>query len=195
VGETLDVVLLDVNHDDYYAHSGPQWDVQDSTWLVHLPYRRLHAAVEGSGSLVETPATLECARGCDADLEDGLQVQLTAVPEPGWLFTGWSGDCSGAAPLCALTMDAPKTVTAQFAQARRLAVAVRGRGRVTSRPGGISCPGRCAQTFAPGTAVTLVARALRGYRFAGWSGACRGARGCTVRLDGNLRVSALFRRT
>ena len=29
-------------------------------------------------------------------------------------FEGWSGDCSGAGPTCALTMDADKTVQANF---------------------------------------------------------------------------------
>lgn len=195
VGETLDVVLLDVNHDDYYAHAGAWWDVQDSAWLVHLPYRRLHVVIEGSGSLAEVPATLECPRGCDVELEDGFQVQLAPVSEPGSLFAGWTGDCGGTAPTCALTMDAPKSVTARFVQVRRLAVSVHGRGRVTSRPAGISCPGRCAGSFASGTAITLAARPVRGYRFAGWSGACRGRGGCVVRLDRDVRVTAAFRRT
>jgi len=193
-GETLDVALLDVNHDDYYAHSGTWWDVQDSGWLVHLPYRRLHARFDGEGSLAARPPTLACAGGCDVDLEDGLQLELVAAPASGWLFAGWSGDCAGVSTSCAVTMSADRSVTARFVAARRLGISVRGRGRVTSRPAGIACPRTCAATFASGTLVTLVARPARGRRFAGWSGSCRGRRACTLRLQRDALVAARFTR-
>jgi hypothetical protein len=32
----LSTKVLDFGHDDYYAHSGPWWDVQDSPFLEHL---------------------------------------------------------------------------------------------------------------------------------------------------------------
>ena len=35
-GVALSTKVLDFNHDDYYAHSGPWWDVQDSLFLDHL---------------------------------------------------------------------------------------------------------------------------------------------------------------
>jgi hypothetical protein len=47
---------------------------------------------------------------------------------------------------------------------------------------GISCPGSCSKTFAPGTAVTLVATAPAGSTFTGWSGACTGTGPCTVNV-------------
>jgi uncharacterized protein (DUF362 family) len=44
----------------------------------------------------------------------GDVVQLTAVPESGWNFSGWSGDLDGTLNPENLTMNSDKTVTATF---------------------------------------------------------------------------------
>jgi uncharacterized repeat protein (TIGR02543 family) len=41
-------------------------------------------------------------------------VQLTAVPNEGYLFQDWSGDADGTANPLTITMDADKHVTANF---------------------------------------------------------------------------------
>jgi hypothetical protein len=41
-------------------------------------------------------------------------VTLTAVPDTGYAFAGWGGDCTGAASPFILTMDADKACTATF---------------------------------------------------------------------------------
>ncbi|MDI6791578.1 MAG: fibronectin type III domain-containing protein [bacterium] len=46
--------------------------------------------------------------------ESGQSVTLTAVPAPGYTFSGWSGDLSGITNPANLTMSAPKSVTANF---------------------------------------------------------------------------------
>jgi len=45
----------------------------------------------------------------------GAVVQLSATANPGYQFTGWSGDVSGSAVPASVTMAAPHTVTATFA--------------------------------------------------------------------------------
>jgi uncharacterized repeat protein (TIGR02543 family) len=45
----------------------------------------------------------------------GEQVQLTAVPSPGWRFVQWSGDLTGTNPVATLTIDGPQAITATFA--------------------------------------------------------------------------------
>lgn len=42
-------------------------------------------------------------------------VNLTAVPDPGFSFTGWTGDASGTTNPLAVLMDANKTIGANFA--------------------------------------------------------------------------------
>ncbi len=41
-------------------------------------------------------------------------VNLTAIPESGWQFEGWTGDLSGGVSPSSITMNADKTVTATF---------------------------------------------------------------------------------
>ncbi len=44
----------------------------------------------------------------------GTVVTLTATPDAGWYFSGWSGDLSGAANPAQVTMNADKAITATF---------------------------------------------------------------------------------
>ena len=44
----------------------------------------------------------------------GATATLTAVPDPGYRFTGWTGDASGTQNPLTITMDADKTVGATF---------------------------------------------------------------------------------
>ncbi len=44
----------------------------------------------------------------------GTVVTLTALPQAGWTFTGWSGDLDGDASPVAITMTGHKTITATF---------------------------------------------------------------------------------
>ena len=68
----------------------------------------------------------------------------------------------------------------------------KGKGSVTSSPSGISCGKACSHGYAYGTSVTLKAKATGGSRFAGWSGACKGTRSCTITTSGDATVNAKF---
>jgi len=46
----------------------------------------------------------------------GTSVQLTAVPDPGWTFSHWSGGLTGSTNPDSITMADNKTVTAHFTQ-------------------------------------------------------------------------------
>jgi hypothetical protein len=189
---SLGTTLLDVGRDDYYGHNGSWWDTQDSQWLIHLPQFPLRTSVEGSGELTINVETY-CAAGCTLTLDNGFDIRLAGVAADGWRFARWRGDCSGG-EACILTMDGQKTVTAVFERApQAVRVSVQGKGRVTSSPTGISCPGSCSHAFAAGAVVRLTARPARGRRFAGWSGDCTDRRPCTVRTDRVRSVRATFR--
>lgn len=69
-----------------------------------------------------------------------------------------------------------------------------GSGVITSAPGGISCPGiACGFLFDNGTTITLTATPNAGSSFGSWAD-CPSASGniCTVVLDGNINVRAIF---
>jgi uncharacterized repeat protein (TIGR02543 family) len=74
----------------------------------------LATAVEpsGAGMISRTPDQLTYAVGSS--------VSLHAMPAPGYVFAGWSGDLSGRTNPATVTMSDNKTVTATFAtQAKR----------------------------------------------------------------------------
>jgi len=54
--------------------------------------------------------------------DSGQSVTLTAVPEVGQVFLGWSGDAAGTANPLTLTMDSNKTITAQYSKSPQLTI-------------------------------------------------------------------------
>ena len=73
-----------------------------------------------------------------------------------------------------------------------ISVAKSGRGTVTSTPAGIACGKTCAHGYAYGTSITLRAKAPKGSKFSGWSGPCKGSKGCTVNATDDITVDASF---
>jgi peptidoglycan/xylan/chitin deacetylase (PgdA/CDA1 family) len=67
----------------------------------------------GTGTVTSSPTGINCGGTCAADFNSGTVVTLTATPDSGMLFTGWSGDCSGTGT-CSVTMGAAHNVAAGF---------------------------------------------------------------------------------
>ena len=147
----------------------------------------------GSGVVSSVPAGIQCGSSCSANFPLSSTVQLTATPDPGSSFAGWSGACSGTGP-CVVTVDGPAQVTATFERVYYgVSVSVNGQGSVTSSPPGISCGTDCDESFASGTVVTLTATPGPGATFAGWTGACASAgSSCALVVDGPKTVDAAF---
>ena len=68
----------------------------------------------GAGTVASNPAGVSCGASCTASFSSGTAVTLSATPEPGSEFSGWSGACSGTGE-CRVTMSATRRVTATFA--------------------------------------------------------------------------------
>jgi hypothetical protein len=66
----------------------------------------------GGGTVTSSVGGVNCGTTCSAILLHNTPVSLTATPNPGFAFAGFGGACSGLT--CALTLDANKTVTANF---------------------------------------------------------------------------------
>ena len=77
---------------------------------------KLSVAKSNSGTVVSTPAGINCGNTCTASYAAGNAVTLTATPPPGLAFLGWSGACSGAVPSCTVTMNADTKVQANFSK-------------------------------------------------------------------------------
>jgi hypothetical protein len=144
----------------------------------------------------DATGAVDCGSTCQGVFQTGQSVTLTATPDPGSVFTGWSGGgCSGTSPTCVLTVAADTTVTAGFAKKRfGLVVHKVGRGTVVTSPAGIACGTRCRGAFVVGP-VTLTARPAPGYRFSRWTGACRGSKPvCRFTLAAKASATAMFAR-
>src|SRR5882724_657161 len=117
----------------------------------------------------------------------GTKVTLTAAPDPGFLFTGWAGDCSGNSVTCVVTMDLPKSVTATFTAQYTLFLTTLGGGSIAAQPAPV------VGKYAAGTVVTLTATPAPGSWFTSWSGACTGSSNpCNVTMDAAKSVTATF---
>jgi len=153
---------------------------------------QLSVATSGSGTV--SGGAIACPGTCEASEWLGDTVTLTATPDPGSTFTGWSGACEGSGP-CEVTIDGDQAVTANFASLPppvdvTLTVTVVGQGSVSG--GGIDCPGICGVSKAAGSTVTLTATPAAGSTFTGWSGACAGTGPCELTMDSDEEVSASF---
>ena len=75
---------------------------------------RLDVRKTGDGDGTVRNRGFACGPFCYIEYPIRHQVTLTATPDPGSEFTGWSGaGCSGTGP-CEFLMDGPYTVTANF---------------------------------------------------------------------------------
>ena len=50
----------------------------------------------GAGTVVSNPGGIDCGTTCSASFAGGAAVGLTAIPESGSTFAGWSGACTGS---------------------------------------------------------------------------------------------------
>lgn len=136
----------------------------------------------------------------------GQVVTITAEPESGWRFTGWSGDQAGTQNPYSFSIDRDLVITSTFmleeslddppgdgppgdpapdpVDAPIVEVQVAGAGLVERVPPG---------PYEPGQAITLTAQAESGWAFASWSGALQGQQNPqAVTLTTTLAVTATF---
>jgi hypothetical protein len=85
------------------------------TLLNYVPDSPLQVARVGSGTVSSLDGRIACGLDCTELYPAASTVTLAANPAFGWVFTGWSGACSGSARQCTLTMSQARNVTATFA--------------------------------------------------------------------------------
>ncbi len=167
---------------DDAAWSTTNWTNIDATASFSedcsIVYYSLTVNTTGNGSVSPSSGTYA----------DGTVVNLTATPDAGWEFAGWSGDLTGTNNPATITMDADKTVTATFTRIQHtLTVNTTGNGSVSLSPAG--------GTYDEGTTVTLTATPDAGWEFAGWSGDLTGTNNpATITMDADKTVTATFTR-
>ena len=144
----------------------------------------------------------------------GDRVSVTAQPSSGYLFAGFTGDCSGTGS-CSVLMDQPRNVTANFNRIPT-PTPVPPTPRIVPTPipsptpvatpkivgyilttvsnpsgGGLVFPSG-TYTYPEGAFMIIEATPSSGYTFSNWAGDCSGAGACTVTMNGPMSVTAVF---
>jgi Domain of unknown function (DUF1929)/Divergent InlB B-repeat domain len=136
-------------------------------------------------------------------------VTMTASPDPGSSFAGWSGACTGTGSTCKVTMTQARSVSATFSGQGLPSFALNvvgggnGNGSVQSQPGptpaidcgitaGTAGSGTCSGSYQSGTSITLIASGASGHTFDGWDGDCSGTGNCVLSITANRSVTAIF---
>ena len=167
------------------------------TYVVPARHVTVEKVGTGTGLVEDAAHAIDCGSACSGEFLQGATVSLTATPDPGSTFSGWSGGaCAGTAPTCSVTVTNDIPVTAEFTRTLvTLRVSRVGRGAVTSLPRGITCGRACSHRFVPGP-LKLTAKPSKGWRFARWQGACRGTKpSCQLTLTRTSSVAAIFTKT
>ncbi|MFL2632583.1 MAG: lectin-like domain-containing protein [Candidatus Marivariicella sp.] len=131
---------------------------------------RLSVVAKGNGSVKEE--LVSAGRG---DYSSGSVVKLTAVPDTGYYFTGWSGDVTGTDNPIDVTVGSEKEITATFEiLVLDLEVIVKGEGQVSQaivEGTGAENENRSTVTqYEYGTIVELTPTPSDGMAFISWSG-------------------------
>ena len=153
--------------------------VQRTVFELTLPAYTLSISTDGQGSVEVDPQ--------ETGYTYGEEVDLTAIPEPGWSFTQWGGDISGSTNPTTIAMTGNKVVTATFTQCvytLNIAVDPVAGGSVGAVP---------SPPYYYGAVVTLTASENPGYSFDHWSGDASGSNPVTtVTMTGDKSVTAHF---
>jgi List-Bact-rpt repeat protein len=154
----------------------------------------------GGGTVTSSPSEINCGGDCSETYLDGTVVTLTATPDGTSTFTGWTGCDSPSGNQCTMTMNANKTVNAEFTRITFNLQVNRtmpngSSGTVTSSPSGINCGSDCDESYVTGTEVTLTATADSSSLFVSWS-SCDSVVGnqCTVTMSSAKTVTATFKK-
>lgn len=142
---------------------------------------------ESQGGKVQI--TLPTGDDPDADLPyynvpDGRLVQ--AIANPGWTFTGWTGDLISLDNPAAARLDSSKVIVGHFAPGFSVNLDVQDGGSVTRTPE--------QPSYASNSVVQLEAHPQAGFTFAGWStpSGIKSDNPLSITVTSNVTVAARF---
>jgi hypothetical protein len=91
---------------DYHLNSDNKSDHKAISYSLEI--------MTTNGSIISRPSGIDCGSTCSKNFLEGVSIQLIATPDSKYMFTGWSGDCSGLTNLVTVTMDNDRICLASF---------------------------------------------------------------------------------
>ncbi len=79
--------------------------------------RTISLTKSGNGTVSSNPAGISCGASCTASyvsFNAGTAVNLTASPDAGYVFSGWTGACTGTSNTCIVNLSDNRTIAANF---------------------------------------------------------------------------------
>jgi hypothetical protein len=183
--------------EDVEIHPAYPTDLPESRAVIEITFPLTVSRIgSGSGTVSSFPAGIRCGEDCTHRFNHGVVVELTATPDSGSRFIGWSGLCTGFGS-CYIYMGEASTVTAHFLSDDTNTLTIfrigDGSGTVSSRPTGINCGVDCSETFPLDTIVILTPIPASGSFFSGWFGTtCIGTGYCAFFMDGARDIFVSF---
>ncbi|MDM8566988.1 choice-of-anchor D domain-containing protein [Candidatus Halobeggiatoa sp. HSG11] len=176
VGDNSDSQLgIDPNTTPYVPIDNPVCGIEDLIVTTDAAQYTLTIDKTGNGTVIDGNL-LDCGTTCNNDYLNGNQVNLLAVPDSGFTFDSWTGDCSDTIDSITVTMDSAKTCTANFTTApnRTLTMILdgTGTGTVTATTGvddGLNCGTDCTEDYLNNSEVVLTTTPDTGSKFVKWT--------------------------
>ncbi|MDP4093536.1 MAG: DUF5057 domain-containing protein [Bacillota bacterium] len=112
---------------DYYEKGGDAtiqlwWLSNSLSYRQLVPQSSLYPASSSSYNLTlnQTTGGIINSSSSGSSFNPGDSVTLTAIPDVGYVFNGWSGDLTGKTNPATITMDGSKTISATFVSGKSL---------------------------------------------------------------------------
>jgi len=131
----------------------------------------LNVSPPSSGSGKVTGSGINCPGDCRQSFFSGATVTLTAFPNPGHAFSGWTGTLTSNANPFTFDMDDHVNITAVFVTTATLTVSISPEegGSVSSSDSAIRCPRHCSRTYDARLPITLEATPAPCYELSHWT--------------------------
>jgi hypothetical protein len=172
-----------------YSDNLVEGDTNNAADIFVVRYRPylLNSEITGDGTVTSTPTGIDCGILCSYYFEKNESVSLAATASTGSAFKGWSwgGAIASTANPFNISMNADKSITANFQLEEYTLAVTSDHGTVTKSPD--------QATYHYGDVVQLTAVADPTYTFANWSDAATGfSNPLSITIQGNTTLTAHY---